>query len=171
MMGNAQKAWFKNELLAARSRYPVIVWVCTVPWIGAPSPGVDYWAGYTVERMELANFMKDNQIKGVVMLSGDAHMIALDDGSNSDYASGGGAAFPVMHAAALDRPGLLRGGPYSHGAYPGTGQFGLVTINDNGGNTITVTLSGRDASNNKVFPDYSFDIPWNQVYLPTLLNQ
>jgi hypothetical protein len=77
------------------------------------------------------------------MLSGDAHMLAIDDGTNSDYASNGGAGFPVMHAAALDRPGAVKGGPYSEGAYPGAGQFGLVMVDD-AGDTIAVTLSGRD---------------------------
>lgn len=34
LMGAKQKAWFKQELLAARGKYPVIFWVSTVPWIG-----------------------------------------------------------------------------------------------------------------------------------------
>jgi prolyl oligopeptidase len=34
MMGARQKAWFKQELLEANGRYPLICWVSTVPWIG-----------------------------------------------------------------------------------------------------------------------------------------
>jgi hypothetical protein len=80
------------------------------------------------------------------MLSGDAHMLAIDDGTNSDYATAGGAGFVVMHAAALDRRGSVKGGPYSEGTYPGGGQFGLVSIADDG-DTIAVTLSGRTWKN------------------------
>src|SRR5439155_15249023 len=34
MMGAKQKAWFKQELLSAKNKYPLIFWVSTVPWIG-----------------------------------------------------------------------------------------------------------------------------------------
>jgi hypothetical protein len=76
------------------------------------------------------------------MVAGDAHMVAIDDGSHSGYAAGGGGGFPVVHAAALDRPGSLKGGPYSEGAFPGGGQFGLLTVHDDGGDEVAVTLRG-----------------------------
>jgi hypothetical protein len=44
------------------------------------------------------------------MISGDAHMVAIDDGTNSDYADGGGGGFPVFHAGALDRSSSVKGG-------------------------------------------------------------
>ena len=34
IMGETQKAWFKKELLEANGKYPLIVWMSTVPWIG-----------------------------------------------------------------------------------------------------------------------------------------
>jgi hypothetical protein len=49
-----------------------------------------------------------------------------------------------MHAAALDRHGSTKGGPYSEGAYPDGGQFGLVTVFDDGGAVVEVVLSGRN---------------------------
>ncbi|RME46837.1 MAG: hypothetical protein D6796_08495 [Caldilineae bacterium] len=155
MLGAAQKAWFKQELLDSNGTYPLIVWVNTLPWIG--TTGDDGWHRYTTERRELANFIKANHIAGLLMLSGDAHMLAIDDGTHSDYADGGGAGFPVFHAAALDRNGSVKGGPYSEGAYPGGGQFGLVTVTDTGGSVITVTLSGRNASNQEIV-GYTFTV-------------
>src|SRR5690606_6078407 len=99
------------------------------------------------------------------MLSGDAHMVAIDDGSHTDYrtpapdgtaarggeagldaAGAGGAGFPLLHAAALDRPGSVKGGPYSEGAYPGPGQFGTLTVRDEGGPTVQVELAGGAGS-------------------------
>ena len=82
-------------------------------------------------------------IDNLMMVSGDAHMVALDDGSNSDYSSDGGAGFPVFQAAPLDRPGSIKGGPYSDGAFDGPGQFGLLDIADHG-DTISVTTTGTN---------------------------
>ena len=41
MLGVKQKAWFKQELLAAKEKYPLIFWVSSVPWIG--EAGVNYY--------------------------------------------------------------------------------------------------------------------------------
>lgn len=151
MLGPAQKAWFKHELLEAARREQLAVWVNTVPWILPPDPSSDRWSGYATERAELAGFVAEQGIQNLVMVSGDAHMLAIDDGRHSDYAPGGGAAMPVFHVAALDRPGSLKGGPYSHGAFANRsdpdigrndGQFGLMQVEDAGGSAICVTWSG-----------------------------
>ncbi|MCI0395308.1 MAG: alkaline phosphatase family protein [Chloroflexi bacterium] len=148
MLGVAQKAWFKQELLNANGVYPVIIWVNTIPWITDHDDG-DGWGVYTYERVELANFIRDNNITELFMLSGDAHMVAIDNGSNSDFATGGGAGFPVMHAAALDQSGNVKGGPYSHGAIPGRGLYGVMTVTDNI-TYINIQWSGRDAGNHEI---------------------
>lgn len=143
MLGAEQKEWFKQELLAANGVFPLIVWVNPVPWIATADVGADHWGGYTTERSELANFIAENDIQGLAVLSGDAHALAIDDGTNSNFSDGEGAGFPVFHAAALDRRGREKGGPYSEGIYPGGGQFGLMTVTDDGSD-ITVEWSGRN---------------------------
>ena len=143
MLGVEQKAWLKQEL-ATSARYAAVVWVNPVPWIVAAENGAEGWGSYATERRELADFIANRGITNLVMLSGDAHMLAIDDGSNSDYASGGGAGFPVMHAAALDRPGRSKGGPYSEGSLVGGGQFGVMTVVDAGGPTVEIIWSGRN---------------------------
>jgi hypothetical protein len=152
MMGVEQKQWFKDQLLDADSTAPLIVWVNSLPWIGVT--GDDGWYLYTMERHEIAQFISDNRISRLCMLSADAHMLAIDDGTNSDYSSDGGAGFPVMHAAALDRSGSVKGGPYSHGAYPGGGQFGLMTVRDTG-DSVHVEWSGRNYQDQEIVA-YSF---------------
>jgi alkaline phosphatase D len=143
MLGPEQKDWLKAELLAARDAYPLIVWVSSLPWIG--TGGKDGWSMYAHERRELASFIAGNGIGNLCMLSGDAHMLAIDDGTHSGYAEGGGGAFPVFHAAPLDRPGSVKGGPYSHGTLSHRGQFGLMSVRDRGGE-VEVTWEGMDHS-------------------------
>jgi hypothetical protein len=158
MLGADQLAWLEQELSAAADAYPLMVWVNAVPWISAATPGGDDWSGYATERAEIADFIVQHDIDGLVMVSGDAHMVAIDDGTNSDFSTAGTDGFPVLQAAALDRPGHVKGGPYSEGAYPGGGQFGLIEVDDTGGDEITVTLSGRTWEG-EVLVSYEFTVP------------
>jgi hypothetical protein len=149
MLGESQKAWFADQLIRGRDSAALIVWVNTLPWIGVT--GDDGWYVYTNERRELANFIRANQVYNLCQISGDAHMVAIDDGTNSDYATGGGACFPVFHAAPLDRTPSPKGGPYSHGNFPGVNQFGLFTVIDSGAPApLKIIWSGRLADNQEL---------------------
>ena len=103
----------------------------------------DDWGAYPAERQAIADALAEADVDNLIMVSGDAHMVAIDDGTNSGYASDGSKGFPILQAAALDRPGSVKGGPYSHGTFPGGGQFGKLEISDDGGPEITVRLSGQ----------------------------
>jgi hypothetical protein len=142
MLGAAQREWLVGELRRA-GEYALMVWVNPDPWIDAERPGEDTWGGYAGERQLIADTIAGARVRNLVMVSGDAHMVAIDDGTNSDYATAGDGGFPVLHAAALDRRGKIKGGPYSEGAYPGPGRFGLVQVDDRG-SAVSVELSGRD---------------------------
>jgi len=147
MLGAEQKAWLKDELLAARVDHGLTIWVNPVPWISEASEEGDDWSTHRDERAGLADFIAEHDLAStLLMLSGDAHMTAIDDGTNSDYSAARAGGFPVFHAGALDQLGSEKGGPYSHGTFPGGGQFGLVEIDDDG-TTIRVRLSGRDWRN------------------------
>ena len=144
VLGTVQKAWFKEEVLRASRSHAVVFWGNTIPWIGAPDAGSDSWEGYNHERAELATFFAENGIDNLIILSGDAHMVALDDGTNSQYADVDALGPVVFHAAALDRGGSIKGGPYSHGAFPGSSQYGWVDVKDDGA-SVLVRFSGRKA--------------------------
>ncbi len=211
MMGARQKQWFKQELLAANGKFPVIFWISTVPWLGevgtnyyrvttndwgflhhttltnspsnrtnrdagrggrgpgsgrgagtrggggrggaqtnAPAIGdQDHWSVFSTERREICDFIKSNHIQGVAILHGDSHMLAADDGSNGDFATGGGVRIPVMCGGPLDQNPSLKGGPYSQGVYRvrnREGGFGFVTVTDLG-DEIEVKYSGRNNRN------------------------
>lgn len=139
--------WFFKTLTEARDRGQVVAWYNSYPWINAPG-GPNYkcaekdnWGGYPEERERIANFIRDQRIPLFIM-SGDAHMVAMDNGTNSDYATGGGAPIRVFQAAAIDRPGSYKGGPYSQGYSRESGQFGIVEVIDQGGREICFSWYG-----------------------------
>ena len=109
----------------------------------------DFWGAFTYERREIADFIRNHHIRGVCILHGDAHMLAADDGTDSDYATGGGAPLPVLCAAPLDQSASIKGGPYSQGVYRsrnGEGCFGYVQVRDFR-TRIDVQYSGRNYLN------------------------
>jgi alkaline phosphatase D len=127
VLGAKQKKWFKGELERATQdeNIGLIVWCSTMPW----NDDQRKWGYFTNEQRELVNYMKAHKLNTwtpIVIVSGDAHMIALDDGSNTP------GNLTTFHAAALGRPGSIKGGPYSHGAFPGSGQYGVMDVVDNG---------------------------------------
>jgi phosphodiesterase/alkaline phosphatase D-like protein len=142
MLGVNQKAWLKNQFLSGKD-LDLIVWVNSIPWIGQEEPGEDYWAGYAHERSELAAFIREHEVRNICMLSADAHMLAIDDGTNSGYADGRGG-FPVFQAAALESPESEKGGPYSIGGQNGVSgpgvagrrQFGVCEVKYEPGNEV-----------------------------------
>lgn len=84
MLGSVQKTWLKNSLIAAQENG--ITWkflVSSSVW-NTKSKTEDSWFLYQTEQNELINFIKDNGIKNVVVLSGDLHSGgAIDDGSGT----------------------------------------------------------------------------------------
>eukprot|EP01138_Halocafeteria_seosinensis_P001218 gb/GECG01001247.1/.p1 GENE.gb/GECG01001247.1/~~gb/GECG01001247.1/.p1 ORF type:complete len:596 (+),score=65.48 gb/GECG01001247.1/:1-1788(+) len=120
MLGPIQLQWFKEELLAAYKSTDIdlIVWVNTVPYLSGRG-----WGLFSHEKHEILEYIHKHRIRQkLIVISGDAHMLAAENGKESDI------GFPVFHAAALDSPGNVKGGPYSHGAYPGRGQYGILDI-------------------------------------------
>ena len=85
----------------------------------------DGWAGYKTEWKALKSFIDTNQISGVVIISGDLHLGAIDNGTQS--------GFPEM---CVSQPNGLGGcptapyGKWSEGYYqdPTCRGFGLVDV-------------------------------------------
>lgn len=154
MMGQPQLAWFEQELVESARTHALVVWVSSVPWIATTAPG-DSWGAYTVERAAIADLVAGEGIDNLVMLASDAHMVAADDGTNNTFSSAGEASFPVLQGAALDRQGSVKGGPYSEGAFGGSGQFGWVEITDSG-DEMSLRFEGR-TWDDKVLVDLDAD--------------
>ncbi len=159
MLGVRQKQWLKDELLAGRDKYPLVVWVSSVPWIGKKKKRADSWFGYATERDEIGAFIEDNQINNVCMLAADAHMLAIDDGRNNSGEFGRGR-FPVFQAAPLDSTRSVKGGPFLLGPFiDDSGQYGVFTVEDTGGSTVRVTLEGKNVNEGSTLLTHQFESP------------
>ncbi len=144
MMNDRQLAWFKEQVQEAQRRGQYIFWVSSVPWHQSPGRGRDNWGGFAKQRKVIANFLAESGAR-VVVLAGDAHMLGADDGTNARYADDPETPGQiVLQAGSLDRNGSLKGGPYSHGAFPslpGEGQYGWVDVEDTG-DALNVRFGG-----------------------------
>ena len=75
MLGPAQLAWLKDQLLASDATFKVI---CSpVPWSfgakGVMEGRYDTWRGYPEERQEIFDFLTSHAITGVILIAADRH--------------------------------------------------------------------------------------------------
>lgn len=148
-LGEEQREWLLEEIAGA-DRYGLVIWVNPDPWLTPDNPASDTWGGFADERRVIADAIAENDVDNLLMVSGDAHMLAFDDGTNTDYSSTQAGGFPLFHAAAVDRPGSVKGGPYSGPVLPGGGQFGTVEVLDDG-SSIQATLTGWNWESERLF--------------------
>lgn len=122
---NGQLEWLKQGLLNSTARWKIIF--SSVVTNTTTKHG-DSWAAFQTEWVNLKNFIHDNEISGVVFISGDLHMGGIDDGNAS--------GFPEMVVPSPNSPescgtGSLLGN-WSEGIYyNNTGScngYGVVTV-------------------------------------------
>ncbi|MEM7374431.1 MAG: alkaline phosphatase D family protein [Bacteroidota bacterium] len=72
MLGPVQKQWLKDQLLGSTATFKIIA--SSVPWAKDTKPGSkDTWDGHPEEREEIFNWIEENKIEGVVLVSADRH--------------------------------------------------------------------------------------------------
>jgi hypothetical protein len=71
MLGSVQKAEVKAWLRASTAPFKFLV--STVPFNDNATTGDDSWSGFRTERAELFSYIRDNDVSGVVLISGDQH--------------------------------------------------------------------------------------------------
>lgn len=138
ILSAAQRQRMLDEITAAKAAGQFVILCCET----SMTQTVDWPLG---DRQALCNHIKDEGLEGrVLMLAGDAHAIQIDDGTNNDFATGGGGKVFTIHAAPFDRPSnSFKGGPFSHGRIAAsTSQTGILDIVDGGGDTLNVTFTG-----------------------------
>ena len=162
MLGERQVAWLEEQLEAARAA-PLVVWVNTVPWITKRNESTrEGWAPYARERRRIADhIVRMGLTRRLVMLTGDAHMLALDDGTHSQYSTlpeAPARGFVVAHAAPMDRRPTKKGGPYTCPEVAQNGQYGVMDVHDDGAR-VSVRLQGMRG--NREVPGMKLELAWH----------
>jgi alkaline phosphatase D len=72
MLGPVQKKWLKSTVKASKATFKVL---CSpVPWdYRTKGKSKDTWNGFQEERTELFDFLAENEIGGVLLMSADRH--------------------------------------------------------------------------------------------------
>ena len=68
--------WLKTELTASTAIFKVLV--AGSGWNKGKGVGEDSWAAFLHERNKIFDFIRDHEISGVVLLSGDTHVGELN---------------------------------------------------------------------------------------------
>ena len=159
MISSAQMAWVKSEIDAAKAQDERIALISSVPWVTEENAYADDWSAYPAQRQEITDYLVQTGMAGATMiLSGDQHSAAFTSGF--DYSTSGGGAVPVLHAGALSRAGSVKGGPYEQGAFPGSGQYGIVDITDTGGASVNVQFRAFDSTDAEIVAaTFTLDAP------------
>jgi len=76
MLGATQFEWLKQELAASDAVFKVIV--SGSGFSKAKGEGGDSWSAFLHERDRLFDFIRDREVTGIVMLSGDTHWGAIN---------------------------------------------------------------------------------------------
>lgn len=170
-----QLEFVKDEITAAKLAGQVVCLASPGAWIGYNTSTLnndgDLWPGTSTaraQRTEIATHIRQQQMnRSIFLISGDAHMLAADDGTNNIYGVGGGVNFRVFHGAALSQNGSYKGGPYSYDRRTNTstgeanGQHATVTVTDTGGSTIGINWTGSYGASDTVWQsiDFTLNVP------------
>ena len=71
LLGQRQGEWLREVLRASRAPFKVLA--CGSGWTSEDGPTGDTWAAFQMERNALFDFIRDERIEGVFLLSGDTH--------------------------------------------------------------------------------------------------
>ncbi|MFQ5864385.1 MAG: sulfatase-like hydrolase/transferase [bacterium] len=149
-----QKQWLKDGLLNSQAKWKILA--STVPW-NKTTVKDDAWWDFQAEQTELLAFIRDNNITGVVVVSGDIHTGgALDDGTHAGIPE---MNVPSTNLSSASTSCRLHGprtetscGEWTHGFRPDGAGYGLISITPE-----VALLEARDETGAVVF-DLSIDL-------------
>ncbi len=157
MLGQEQKQWLLQQLAASSATFKFIV--SPVPF---SDPRDDKWGEFPEERDEILRTIQENNIPGVIFLTGDVHHAAVShmphDPAIREFIFGPLAA-PMNYKVSRLEPRF----EFFHEA---TQNYGKVTVHPDGP-TPTVRIEWFDISNRLL---YQVDVK-NEQYYPSLLQK
>jgi alkaline phosphatase D len=137
MLGAAQKQWLLDALESSRSPFKFVI--TSVPFQGG---GADTWGNYKTERSEIASFIRERKIGGVIFLTGDYHLAR--DWTNPkagfrEYMAGPIASFVHYRHTPAARDRYEKAGTFHYGdGY----NFGLVRVDPMTGKAAVEFIDG-----------------------------
>jgi phosphodiesterase/alkaline phosphatase D-like protein len=149
ILGSAQLAALL-DLLENATEELIFLYV-GVPWIAGSAPLADHWGAFTGNRATIAETIEDFAKGRVVILHADAHMLAIDDGTNTQYDTGtADPGPPLLCAAPVDSSTSFKTGTYSEGFVPDPvgpvhQQYATIEVDDQG-SQLVVTMRGYQLS-------------------------
>lgn len=117
--------WLTRSLLESRARWKFIF--SPVPFNPTTSKD-DSWRSYTDERTRLVNFIRDNQIQGVIFISGDLHAGGIDNGINSGFPEMVVPSPNGYHCLSAKFPGQWSEGVYVAPRDGPCDGYGVITV-------------------------------------------
>jgi hypothetical protein len=153
ILGSAQLAALL-DLLENATEELIFLYV-GVPWIAGSAPLADHWGAFTGNRATIAEKIEDFAKGRVVILHADAHMLAIDDGTNTQYDTGTtDPGPPLLCAAPIDSTTSFKTGTYSEGFVPDPvgpvhQQYATIEVDDQGSHLV-VTMRGWQLDSNGV---------------------
>jgi|SRR5581483_10625184 alkaline phosphatase D len=122
-----QWQWLEQGLLHSTAKWKFIV---TPVVFNKTFRKPDSWYGFRYERAQLVQFIRAHSISGVILLSGDAHMGGLDDGSHSDFPELLAPGPNLPSCSSAKKSGKWSNGTYWTGAHQGLpcNGYGVVTV-------------------------------------------
>ncbi len=132
-LGAVQKAWLLNQLQSSTAKWKLVgqqklITPFSVTGLESIIPGgvsadEKAWEGYSYERTEILELIRDNNIDNVMFLSGDAHFVVVADVPVDPFdslvynaATGSGSVCVEFLPSGLSSPNINeRGIPYSLG--------------------------------------------------------
>jgi alkaline phosphatase D len=142
LLGADQCAWMDNRLDSSLCRWKILtqqVMVAPLRVFGSAVNG-DQWDGYPAERDRLFNHILTNNVKDVVVITGDIHSSWANDLPTSSYngSTGGGSAGVEFVGPSVTSPGMnipagasLIMASNSHIKYADLSQHGFMILDIN----------------------------------------
>lgn len=100
ILGTTQKQWFKDQLTQSTGKWKIVgqqVMFAPLEIFGGNIVNADQWDGYRADRTEVIEYVTNNNIDNVVVLTGDIHTSWANDvpipGANYNPQTGDGSAF------------------------------------------------------------------------------
>ena len=144
MLGAGQMAWLRAGLAASRAPFKILA--CGSGWSAAKGPGNDAWSAFLHERDALFDFIRDEAIGGVVLISGDTHVAELNCIPRS--AVGGYDLYDLVSSPLAQRPTTSWRERHPEQrirpVFAESANFGLLEFDLRGEPTLTFTVIGVD---------------------------